>query len=433
METQRAIILHTTATRERGFLRGRQCSGPVWTNTPHAARLRSPHTLRRAVAADPLRALRDEVGQHWFSRLAKAGMKDTGRNLTCQGCSEEQSAVPTRSPCSCGPRACRPAPAYPQLHSPQPAACQHRGPQEAPRGGRWRLRGGGAALTWRGPTSSTFAFSMAGTGRRLPPVRCPATRPARGMGAGNGGRRTAIGVAVVTCRGRSACGPGDGGGGPPAWRQLVVRRGWRAGSCRPRQPLVRRLLTGSKARGAGDGRGLSGILVVGLPRAAPRGPAEWQRRVQALCAPRAPARCPPWGFVNPNQCALKGPPALVPVGRDWQQILLPALFGGEASPWLFRPSASESQANRHRTRLKIAQWSCRGLGFLSSLRRAALAWSFIAIVTAGSPWMDREGSSWSFLLRLVKGSKRLFQIAASKKKHLADRCAASELFSAQVQ
>lgn len=193
---------------------------------------------------------------------------------------------------------------------------------------------GRAHLT--GPHQQHLGLQHGGAGRLPPCARCPATgaRCPRG-GRGNGRRCAAIGSAAVTCRwGRCAR-----GASPPLARAEVAS-GQAAGAAagpgagpagspllRPAEPPAAAavlLLTHSSACGAGGGRSLSGILVVGLPRASPEG-AGGVAAPGASPVPAARRLQRPYGF-KPDPVCPEGPPAFVSVGRTWQRILLPALF-----------------------------------------------------------------------------------------------------------
>lgn len=133
-----------------------------------------------------------------------------------------------------------------------------------------RPRGSGSGrrrLTSRGPTSSTFAFNMAGGDRSSrPPVAQQRGGAARAGGegrTGGGERRAAIGLAAVTCRGAVRARAGPSWGGVPL---LLTHRGAMAAARVP----GRRVCPGT-------------LLTV------------WQRRAWALCAPRALAGCSQWG------------------------------------------------------------------------------------------------------------------------------------------
>lgn len=77
--------------------------------------------------------------------------------------------------------------------------------------------------------------------------------------------------------------------------QLGPRSAWPS---RPRQLLVPILFTDSRARSAGGGRGLSGILVVGLPRVLPDGAGGV---AAAGSGPVSTLRLPAVGFAAPVQ------------------------------------------------------------------------------------------------------------------------------------
>lgn len=337
-----------------------------------------------------------------FPDWQKAGVKDTRRNLRCQSHNEEKSTVfiqaPVKAPVHAGlpplPPASRDPPQPPQPHPlyGNAASTPQRPPQRLrPSGagaglgeggqgagaevnkyglgdGRWRRREAGrpAGGASRGPGARSprgappaAPSPSAWRGRAAPPARPlpsnAAAPPARRSGNGGkarcdwpcrrhvpgGGARAGLATArpswggvpagrrgAPQCRGgaRSAPAPlGRAARGSCCPSSPHTQQGpWRGRWTRPLRYLRGGCVPGRSWRSWRCGRGgLGPCAHPGLPHAARSG-------VCSACT-----------ALNPNQCALRGPPAFVSVGRSWQWILLPALFWGRGVPLAFLSSGKQ--------------------------------------------------------------------------------------------